>query len=81
VFGRGRAEERIDRLEERVREQERVIRVLCERAGIDPPAPDPLLSVDDEERSLVARGMPIRAIKHHRERTGSSLARAKRAID
>ncbi|MGV8847572.1 hypothetical protein [Tessaracoccus sp.] len=37
--------------------------------------------LDAEELHLVHAGELIHAIKHHRERTGSSLLQAKEAVD
>lgn len=80
MFGLG-TQARIARLESRVRTQQATIDLLCERAGISPRQADPLGTVDDEERRLIAAGKQIQAIKHHRERTGSSLIEAKQAVD
>ncbi len=81
LFGMGELERRVARLEGRVRVQDEVINQLCARLGIDPVAADPLGQVDTEERLLISQGKHIHAIKHHRERTGSTLRQAKEAID
>lgn len=80
MFG-GRQQQRLDRLEARIRSQDAVLRALCARVGIDPADLDPVSTLDEEERALLAEGKDIAAIKHHRQRTGSSLLEAKRAVD
>lgn len=54
---------------------------MAEQLGIDPAVADPMGHLDAEELSLVRDAKPIPAIKHHRERTGSTLLQAKEAID
>ena len=81
MFGTSALLRRIEALEARVRAQTEVIDALCEKAGIDPVAADPMAHLDDAEQELVRLGKPIEAMKHHRRRTGSSLAEAKRAVD
>lgn len=81
MFGSGQLRAQVDRLEERVRIQQEVINALCAKVGVDPVAVDPISQVDAAERALIVEGKPIQAIKHHRERTGSSLKQAKDAVD
>lgn len=38
-------------------------------------------TLDAQERSLIAQGKKIEAIKHHRDRTGSSLKEAHDAVE
>lgn len=71
---------RVGALERRVRRQEQIIRQLCEQLGVQPTDVDPM-TPDTTERNLVADGKHILAIKHHRERTGSTLLEAKEAIE
>ena len=80
MFGSG---ERIARLEERVRRQERLIEELCRRVGVDPAGMGIAagLGIDAEERRLILEGKKIHAIKHYRERTGAGLREAKDAIE
>ncbi len=54
---------------------------MAQQLGIDPAANDPMGQLDAEELNLVRGGKVIHAIKHHRERTGSSLLEAKEAVD
>ncbi|GAB78888.1 LSU ribosomal protein L12P homologue [Austwickia chelonae] len=72
---------RIERLERQVQLQQEVIARLCAELRIEPPAVVSIYQVDAEERMLVAQGKKIEAIKHHRQRTGSSLLEAKQAIE
>ncbi len=54
---------------------------MAHELGIDPVVVDPMGQLDAEELALVRAGETIHAIKHHRERTGSSLLQAKEAVD
>lgn len=78
MFG---ARHKVERLEQRVREQDRVIADLCRRLGIDRESVDPGGAASPQERALVAEGKQILAIKTYRERTGAGLREAKAAID
>lgn len=53
---------------------------MAKQLGIDPVAVDPM-DLDAEEFALIADGRVVEAIKHHRERTGSSLLQSKQAAD
>ena len=72
---------RIAQLESQVRVQGEVIKAMAHELGIDPGAVDPLGQLDAEELEMVRAGKAIPAMKHHRERTGSSLLQAKEAVD
>ncbi|MDO5737208.1 MAG: hypothetical protein Q4P15_12115 [Propionibacteriaceae bacterium] len=72
---------RIAQLESQVRAQGEAINSLARELGIDPGAIDPPGYVDAEELDMLRDGRAIHAIKHHRERTGSSLLQAKEAVD
>lgn len=54
---------------------------MAQQLGIDPIAVDLLGQLDAEEFNLVRTRKTIQAIKHHRERTGSSIVQAKEAVD
>ncbi len=54
---------------------------MAHQLGIDPVALDPMGQLDADELGLARAGKNIQAIKHHRERTGSSLLQAKEAVD
>ena len=72
----------IDRLRDQVKRQAATIeqlRAQLSAAGVTPAAD--AYGVSEEERSLVAQGRRIEAIKVYRERTGCDLVTAKKAID
>lgn len=69
----------VERLTVRVAVLERVVAELAERAGVQPPARQPLAS--EEVLRLLGRGETIAAIKQLRVETGFGLAEAKRIID
>lgn len=71
----------IARLEARLRAAEETIDRLCASVGIDSTPRELTGRLDAEELQYLHDGQPIRAIKHHRERTGSSLVEAKAAVD
>ena len=81
VFGIGLLRTRLTQLESQVRAQGQALNAMAEQLGMDPQVADPLGQVDAEELGLVRSGKAIQAIKHHRERTGSSLLQAKEAVD
>ncbi len=81
LFGIGPLTTRIAQLESQVRAQGEAIKTMAQQLGIDPVAVDPMGQVDAEELNLVRAGKTIHAVKHHRERTGSSLLQAKEAVD
>lgn len=60
-----------------LRRLEDKVNLLVEQAGLAPPV-DPEL---EPVRRLAQQGEKIRAIKLHRELTGSGLAEAKAAVD
>ncbi len=64
-----------------MRIQGETINVMAKRLGIDPLTVDPMGHLDPEELNLLCQGNLIQAMKHHRERTGSSLSEAKNAVD
>lgn len=64
-------------------ENQRLLATLAQlqsRLGADAADVD-IYAVSAEERSLVASGKPVAAIKAYRERTGADLVTAKKAID
>lgn len=79
MFGITALHRRIDSLERRLRRQEAVMTELARRLDVDLTTSDPLAPAA-EERRLVAVGKSVRAVKHHRERTGSRLIEATEAI-
>lgn len=62
---------------QRLRRLEDKVDLLVEQAGLTPPVDQELEPV----RQLAQQGEKIRAIKLHREITGSGLAEAKAAVD
>ncbi|WP_168583124.1 hypothetical protein [Gephyromycinifex aptenodytis] len=72
---------RIPRLEAQVRRQGATIDQLCARLGVESASLDSSRDLDEQERALIAKGEKIAAIKHHRERTGSSLSEARDAVE
>ena len=81
MFGIEQLRTRVARLESQVRAQSEALKVMADRLGIDYDAVDPVEQLDAEELGLIRAGKCIQAIKHHRERTGSSLIQAKEAVD
>ena len=81
MFGTGPLTSRIAQLEAQVRAQGEAINNMAQRLGSDPVVVDPMGRLDAEELNLVRAGRLIHAVKHHRERTGSSLLQAKQAVD
>ncbi|WP_052465812.1 hypothetical protein [Mobilicoccus massiliensis] len=79
MFGITALHRRIDSLERRLRRQEAVMTELARRLDVDVATSDPLAPAA-EERRLVAEGESVRAVKHHRERTGSGFIEATEAI-
>ncbi|MEO7587411.1 MAG: hypothetical protein ABIS84_05225 [Arachnia sp.] len=80
MFGTGALNARIARLESQVQAQGEALNAMAERLGMAPVMVDPM-RLDAEELRLVQGGKAIAAIKHHRERTGSSLVQSKDAVD
>ena len=80
MFGTGALNARIGRLELQVQAQGQAINAMAERLGIDPVVVDPM-RLDAEEIRLIQGGKAIAAMRHHRERTGSSLIQSKEAVD
>ncbi|MFC0675105.1 hypothetical protein [Brachybacterium hainanense] len=85
MFGStARLESQIAQLQRRLSQQEQMLQLLAQRAGVDLGP----LAVQAEEASMpsavrteLERGNLIAAIKEYRTATGTGLAEAKRAVE
>ncbi|MGJ9627398.1 50S ribosomal protein L7/L12 [Actinotignum sp. GS-2025c] len=77
-----RQAEEIEKLRNELKQKSAIIQQLRDQLAAVGVAPSvDTFGVTNEERTLVAQGRQIEAIKKYRERTGTDLVTAKNAID